>query len=147
MTPGLEISHQGQSNGSKAHCMVDGDFESFKLYLRVGRFKSAKEEPKSHKPTPIVNCRLQSRHHAPSGAILGLLLSPLIDSELGEGGAWGKREKAERQKERGEACSPTEHHDCCYSVRGKDFPEKEGEFENNVGNIENCQQPLISISH
>ena len=47
----------------------------------------------------------------------------------------------------GEGCSPTEHDNCRYSVRGKDLPEKEGEFEDDVGNVEYCQQPLISISH
>lgn len=47
----------------------------------------------------------------------------------------------------GKLCSPTEHDDCGYSVRGKDLPEKEGEFEDNISNVEYGQQPLISISY
>lgn len=50
-------------------------------------------------------------------------------------------------KGRGDVCLPTQHDDCRYSVRGEDFPKKERKFEDNIGDVEYCQQPLISISH
>ena len=37
------------------------------------------------------------------------------------------------------ACSPTEHDDCRYPVRGEYLPKKEGEFEDNVGDVKYCQ--------
>ena len=69
--------------------------------------------------------------------MLDLLFSLVVLFEL-----WGGREKHIEK-----ACLPTEHDDCRYPVRGEYLPKKEGEFEDNVGDVENCQQPLISISH
>ena len=34
---------------------------------------------------------------------------------------------------------PTEYDDCSDYVRREDFPEKEGELEDNVGDVEYCQ--------
>ncbi len=56
------------------------------------------------------------------------------------------KDKRGRGDGRGKACSPAKHDDCCYSMRGKDFPKKKGKFEYNIGDVKNGQQPLVSIS-
>ena len=82
-----------------------------------------------------MNHRLQSRHHAPNRENQTFFLSCMIDSEL----------KIETGRQ--EACSPTEHDHCRYSVWGKYFPEQEGKLKDNIGDVKDCQQPLILISH
>lgn len=43
-------------------------------------------------------------------------------------------------------CSPKEHDDRPDYVKGGGLPEKEGEFEDNVCDVNYCQKLIISIS-
>ena len=47
------------------------------------------------------------------------------------------------ESELGLSCSPKEHNDRADCVRREDLPEKEREFEDNVGDVEYRQKPLI----